>query len=475
MEQIISEFIKYWRERHAHLHLQSSKIVHKPFYLGYPIQIEAFRLYNSELNQAVQFWIFSQIPDLPDCEIMFHEINTLDVQNAVPELLKSERYNRELPVGTDFHFHNEPITHRLAIAEACESAIRVLDRKLHYLLWGIHKPNALRSYNYPSDILWTVTFEGDPTLEELKADVDSTISQMSHVYPSNKGENISGQIRTEHHFKLVGSYIYPPVWIGSRPVPEVKNLVDAAIWGNDYWSNYFNNVVCKNEANNTLIAITQDGLVVMGGEDKDLFIKYFNILVALLNISGGNYLTVRESDLAYSDNPPKMLGNFYGFSQWVMNERMTPWKNRSIFTPVIPNQIMEDLLESVVKIVNDKQQSDLMLLYAEASSHFMAEEYTQSVLWSWILVEKIAPLYWARYISENKLPEKLVEAFEGEDISKNIKMLYRVGILNEQPYQQINKLRKIRNEIIHNGKTATESQASELLDVCKSILSVFIK
>jgi len=226
LKSFVEETIYRWRALFDQLSLEEQQCKSLPFYFAAPLQIEVFRFFNQILNVAVQLWVFSQFEDRPDVEILCHNIETNKVQKQIVDILEEPRFDGYLKDSWRLDWLGESLTLRQAVAEACESSLRKLNGDLSSVIWSGPKYGMAAGGGYPSDELWFWTFDGDPTFESIKADIDNSISYARRPRPKESSE--SEQPRTtekERKYDLVGSYLYPPAWIGERPKPSVQQLI----------------------------------------------------------------------------------------------------------------------------------------------------------------------------------------------------------------------------------------------------------
>lgn len=468
---LVEKVILEWRTLFNELGPEQQKFRIKPFYFAAPLQIEVFRFFNQPLDVSVQLWIFSQFEDRRDKEVICHNIETTNAERQITDVLEDNRFDRYLEDSERFALVEEALTIRQAVAEACESALRKLRGDLLGTIWGGLGYGMRAGGGYPSEKFWYWIFTNDPTFEDIKADITDSIEQAKRTQPvASTREAKLQSVRKERKYDLLGSYLFPPVWIGERPKPSVQQLLVSGMYGYDYQGGPFTKIVCEHEIHGARLVSTQDGLTAMGTEDKRLFLDTFNVLVAILNLNGYEFLTLRENELMYLDYFIGQKGEIHPSLYESNKARLSPWIYRSFLTPVVPIESLRKAFQLSELITKTDSLNGLFIIFAEANSHFLQEEYSQSVLWDWIFVERWVSLKWEEYLTAQGVSNKISRALSEVDISRSLRVLGKLGILGASTKQQLEKLRNIRNKIAHRGHLATKQEANETIDICKKFL-----
>lgn len=471
LKSFVEDTITHWRSLFGQLSPEEQQYKSMPFYFAAPLQIEVFRFFNQVLEVSVQLWVISQFEDCPDMEVICHNIETNKVQKQIVDILEEPRFDRYLEDSWRLAWYGESLTYRQAVAEACESSLRKLNGDLSSVIWRGPKYGMVAGGGYPSEKLWFWTFDGDPTFESIKLDIDDSISHARTTRPNESlGSKQAETIRKERKYDLVGSYFYPPVWIGERPKPSVQQLLSSGIYGTDYFSGPFTNIICEYVIDGIRIVATQGGLIAINSQDKRLFLDLFNILIALLNLEGYKFLTLRENELVYLDYFANQKDNIHPSFHESNKVRLSPWLHRDLLTPVVSIESLKQSFQLSQQIVNNETLKDLFIIIAEAGSHLFQKEYSQSVLWAWIFIERWVSFKWTEYLSSKDINVELIDALDEIDLSRNLRALGRLKIIDVSTRKQLDKLRNLRNNIAHRGSLATQQEANEASDMCIKLL-----
>lgn len=472
---LIGEAISYWRTLFDQLSLEQQKIRAMPFYFAAPLQIEFFRFFNKPLDVSVQLWVFSQFEDRGDKEIIGHNIKTTSAEGQITQILEDQRFDRYLEDSSRFSLVEETLTVRQAVAEACESTLRKLRGDLLGAIWAGPGYGMSAGGGYPSEKLWFWMFSGDPKLEDIKVEISNSIELAKGTRTAAITREAEPEIkRKDRAYDLLGSYLFPPVWIGERPKPSVQQLLSSGMYGYNYQSSPLMQIVCEYEIDEVRLISTQDGLIAMSTPDKRLFLDTFNILVAILDLNGYEFLTLRDSELMYIDYIRDKRDEIHPSSYESNKARLSPWFYRSFLTPVIPIELLRQIFQLCESVIRSEPLKRLFTIFGEAYSHLLQEEYAQSVLWGWIFVEQWVSLKWEEYLITQGVSSKISNALSEVDISRNLRVLSKLRILDANTKNQLERFRNLRNNIAHRGRLVTKDEANQALASCKELLFSFV-
>jgi len=325
---------------------------------------------------------------------------------------------------------------------------------------------------YPSEKLWYWIFNNDPTFEDMKTEVADSIdhAKRTQLKVSTK-EPEQRRIHKEREYDLLGSYLFPPVWVGERPKPTIHQLIQSGVYGYGYHSGHFTKIICEHETEGVRLISTQDGLIAIGTQDKRFFQDTFNILVAIMNLNGYDSLTVREDEIMYLDYLIGRRDELHPSLYESNKTRLSPWLHRSFLTPVIPTELLQKAFQVQATFFTNDQLKQLLLIFAEGYSHWLQREYSQSLLWNWIFIERWVSLKWEEYLNKQGVSRKLSDALNEIDISRNLRVLAKLGALDANIKNQLEKLRGLRNNIAHRGHIATKQEANLAIEISKKLIS----
>lgn len=142
--------------------------------------------------------------------------------------------------------------------------------------------------------------------------------------------------------------------------------------------------------------------------------------------------------------------------------------------PVLTKKLLEDAIHIYFKATKDSKNNRLLARSNKAAAEFEGTSFSDSVLIAWIEIE--AGLYDKLTTFMSKEGSKRFDSDRryllGKEFttSEIIEFLEASGVITTEEYRVLNKIRKNRNKIIHEGKTATFKQASEALKFLEKVI-----
>ena len=138
----------------------------------------------------------------------------------------------------------------------------------------------------------------------------------------------------------------------------------------------------------------------------------------------------------------------------------------------------EAILESAEKITQNKTVTDYLLSFLDAKNHYLIEQYKTSFLLAWLILEKYIDGLWEETLIERKIStirkEKLIKSNLWTTDDK-LETLNLMSTIMSERYDEIIKLKKIRNEIIHRGRDVTKQEVEECLRSGLAIIKELIR
>lgn len=472
-EQLITlarDAVAYWRRLFHDLDVEHQTFKSKPFYLEAPLQIEIFRFHIQPLGISNQLWVFSQFRDRDDLEVASHSIEGVNAEKQVTQILEDQRFSRQVDASPEFNifpYAEKTFTLRQAVAEGCESALRVLRHDALNVIWGAPRYGG-GSGQYQSESLWCWLFTEDPSWETLKREIDSSITQIRQTKIVPAAEPPVAAPYQEPKYDLLGSYLFPPVWVSEKPKPSVRQLLLSGMYGYEYEKGHSWTIIYDGRLDGTRFLVTQEGLLAQEIQNKRLFLNLFNTVVAILDLCGHEFLTLRKDELMqlrYESHTSEIRPSLYKSNE----ARLMPWLFRDFFTQVVSLESLKQAFETYGHLGESKLKQ-IILFFGYAISHFHQKEYSQSILWSWILAERWISIKWEEKLEKEGIRAEVVKALNEIDVLRDMKVLTKLGILDADTKKNLDWLREIRNKVAHRGDLATEEQAKQAILTSKKLL-----
>lgn len=135
--------------------------------------------------------------------------------------------------------------------------------------------------------------------------------------------------------------------------------------------------------------------------------------------------------------------------------------------------LMKGLLDQAYRFYIRPEFKDPLLLICEAWSLSFDEMHTASFLYAWMIIENYLEEYWDDYVDSLGRAGVDRDALKNHNswtVSHYIETLSFVGKIDAIGRDALNKLRKIRNSVVHDGKKITKDEAYDCMSVAVDIL-----
>jgi len=173
-------------------------------------------------------------------------------------------------------------------------------------------------------------------------------------------------------------------------------------------------------------------------------------------------------------------GHIAAFHKSIRSKLVGSFDAINLLNPISINikEFQESYLKGISIIDKTKNLSPKMML--EGTSHFVKNQWAESLIFLWTSIEQLINQIWEKEIIKVDIDEviegrtKFLKDFRSWTTSTKIETLFQKDILPIQLYKLINLSRKTRNDFIHNGKQLTKDKVITALDGLFQLISLII-
>lgn len=142
--------------------------------------------------------------------------------------------------------------------------------------------------------------------------------------------------------------------------------------------------------------------------------------------------------------------------------------------PVIPIETLERAADKFFAATRTDYSTKLLSRTNKALSEYASASFSDAVIICWTQVEIYLYEKMQEYAATHadRFPSKRKKGLRDLTSSETIELLEVAGLLNIDEYAQINKIRKTRNKIIHEGAAASVEDANDALKLVGSIITL---
>jgi hypothetical protein len=265
-----------------------------------------------------------------------------------------------------------------------------------------------------------------------------------------------------------GSFSYPPLWIGKKP----KASFQQEVYGWPVKENY----EVDSTLNGRRVVINSRGFVAIESDSSHEVHRDLNLFFGCVAINGINCYKVNESDIQSARIGPSKIDLESELPPHSIRAKLSKadtYDDISEFQEV-PVQILCDSIRQAELISTSAISSDF-LLWFEGYNHYQDNEYDQSFIMSWIVVEKHLYRLFLNHLTELEKKKRL-----GKQKKENLEKLQSVATLllflramnriNERDYSSLTELNKKRNNFVHKGASLTSRDSKKCLRCSERII-----
>ena len=474
MEELYRQLILSWRESFENLTSEERTSLSNLDDFRVPCQLEVILLENQQLGITEQLWIISHFDNEPDLSITIHgPINSIDANNRLPEISKLKRFERLLPENTMFlgvKMYRDLIEgHLLRLIESFRnSALRKL--------WSGQQPiEGVRSKYWLSEEAFVWEFGGVLDLKAIDRIVGAVMKDAKDNARQKKQAPIETAAPKRNEIKARGTYIYPHVWVGSRPSHPFENDLNDRMYARQHYESRLQETVVFDKVGDFYGLTTREGLVAVTMENNTAALRILNSFMSLLTIQGIPALAARDNELGELTLDPNS-GKVLGSHMTVVLPRMLPsdfsfvrprWQEERM--PVLEVNFVKQIWKNIARILQDEVSLDLLQIFGEVYTHFQRGEYPQTTLLAWTLIER-----W--YVSTREQavePEKLKKTRRISHVADIVHLLEAETLIDRDMASKIYRLWQLRTEVVHTFKNVTKEEAQIALATIATILEDF--
>ena len=283
-----------------------------------------------------------------------------------------------------------------------------------------------------------------------------------------KKQQINSKSEEKEYLCVFGAYYYPGVRIGDYLELTFKEKLINTIGKPIYLPEAEN----RFSFNNKQGFFDTFGFVGIQCKNEKAAIKVLNTIFGVTLIFGFNSISVRELELFSMKMDPESL-SIGGFSWNVEAKRFDLYTSHGLRKIALPLDSMKMIIKVAENVSNIKAINESVLFLLESYTHFYNSEYSQSFLFSWLVIEKYISRLFEEMLSEKGVSSNRKKKFKTQDkwsTETKIEVLNFNGIINLDDYNFFIRFNAKRNEFAHKGITIDQKESQELFEFSKNII-----
>jgi len=275
--------------------------------------------------------------------------------------------------------------------------------------------------------------------------------------------------------KSFGTYFYPPIWIGKLP-------------GETFREKALGSFILPKKAldvkyKERVAVINEDGFIAIGEEDILKATRMLNEIMATGLLSGLPSFAIRELEVSDAEIDPSNLAiTSRGIRTVSLRTQLFydfPFKKSAV--PIDRIEVEKDKLVRLIQraehISQDPDMADFSVFLLDAYTFLQSSEYTQSFMISWIIIEKHMSWLWEKFLREEGITHSRRKKMMNSTywtLDFVLETLNLAGRLSPDEYEDLMKLKKKRNDIVHEGERVSHREAKTCFKAARGIVQTRI-
>ncbi len=262
---------------------------------------------------------------------------------------------------------------------------------------------------------------------------------------------------------ILGGYIMPPAWFGDVPKPSIEDRLKGK-----HLSNYIKTIKHE-EISGRRIILKNDGYLGISintnidgkhefKEEEETY-KFINFFLGIFLINEIEVYSIHESEFFYTLYLPEkdlIDETHHGYSRksrelFDVKHQPLELRHFHIKRNIISLSKIETAFRTLKSLIGNNQLFNSLSLLIDSFTHLLKFELNESFILSWVLIEQYLNYVWNYLLDSKNISNKRKEKLNGREFTAHVKIniLALLGILEEEEYRDVNKMRKNRNELMH--------------------------
>jgi len=464
----LRDFVGEFRIQYSSLTSDEQPFVQKLDNFSKPCQIDVIW----SRPPDVQNLIVTTFEDRPDLEIYVNgPFPTYEAVERLESILQESRWNRPVPQHDVKNTFTEDKTFRDIVDRCFVDIVRGM-RVLPYQKPFAKVSTGSKMLLTNQAFFWTI--QGDlsnlKSFELAREIIDGAKTQARA--PKSVPRNIT--IPDPKMVQACGSFIFPPVWIGSEPKPSFR---ERALGG----FVRFPPKAFEGSYKDRMIVATDDGFIAISEADREKATALLNEIMAVRLLEGKATFSFREQEVegATIDPDTKEIRSMgvpsLSIRATLIEERWNPARLPVyVRRDVISLDDFKAWISRAEMVTQNVDIADSLRFLLEAYTHFQDSRYKESFVLSWVVVEKHLYSLWKRLLKEEGLPRPRRDKLGNTNywtVDFVIESLSLLKQISSAQYGKLISMKGLRNDIIHEGETVSKEQAQQVLEEATRIVT----
>ena len=270
-----------------------------------------------------------------------------------------------------------------------------------------------------------------------------------------------------------GAYFFPFVTIHVTEV-KLKKPQKRSETGFDQ-----RKIVLKHNLPEFEVIATDDGFIGVVTEDTDVAKNFLNVLFAITEGRDVGYQQIANADVirfVWEEGSENVILVRVRLTRrnYIASDRNNESHNYQAFTRELLHPLdLRNFIDNAIRISKSTEKTDYLLL-GEGITLYWADMYKPAFLLGWMVIESNIIQKWTDYVNTISKPDNeksTLLSFTKWEVSRYSKFLHEIKQITDNEKNRLDKLRDMRNDIIHKKIQTGYIEAWECLSLAYELVT----
>ena len=438
-----------------------------------PCQVHLF-WFRAEPNIDYSCLLQTKMKNSPDGLVeVVGPMHPSEAIGVLSEVLNWDRWSEEVEDPGYFLFEGEDRSIRMAVANAMIQAKQRLDQHILRCAYAkeLFSGRPMGKQIFPGDgFTWDIY--GDLRDEDPSDIIDEIRQGVIRL----GGSEPSPRTADRNLALAFGTYFYPQIWVGDLPEQTPHEILQGSLPAE---------LLKRTKAVDTeykghKVVVNHDGYIAIVAGSKPEATVLLNEIMATAWLCGIDTTTIREAEVGRArinvDDSTVVSQGSQLVSLRTASAFGIPWSLNDSdvrFRDQITESDLLQVISEAESLNSDKYTQNILSFLLEAHTHQVAQEFRQSLVMTWLVVESWVNKTWSETLDVQEVSGQRRERLSNNNSytaaikSDTLNLLGRIG---DQQLAQLTSIRRLRNSVVHDGHVPNQQEAEEAMEFATEIL-----
>lgn len=445
-----------------------------------PCQIHLF-WFQAEPNIDYCCLLQTKMKNSPDGLVeVIGPMHPSEADEVLSEVLRWDRWSEESEDANYLLFEGDDRSIRKSVASSLFQAKQRLNQQILRCAY-VKEPPSGRPMGKQifSDNGFTWDIYGDLRNEDpldIINDIRRNVIRLGGTEPPPRPVKPNRASARRNRTSAFGTYFYPQMWVGELPSHTAHEILQGSLPAE---------LLTPTEAVATTykghkVIVKHDGYIAINAASRTQTTLLLNEIMATAWLYGMDTTTVREAEVGdaimnVDDSTVASQGSAV-VSLRTASAFGLPWSlghSDVRFRQTITESKLLKVITDAETLNSDANTQSLLSFLLEAHTHLAAQEFRQSLVMTWLVVESWINKTWSEALfAKDVIGKRRKRLSNNSTYTSEIKSetLNLLGLIGDQQLTRLTSIRRQRNNVVHEGYAPSRQEAHSAIEFATNIL-----